>query len=124
MKFTTLKVAFLATLLWSTAARAVDITFEDLASGATLTTQYAGLGVVFSPNGFSGINGNSTDANWATNTGMSIVASGGADAGDLGAPGPVSGNILRSFAGWLAVLTCAAVLRRRYTVIGSRPGSP
>ncbi len=102
MKRKILSAAFFAALLLSTGARAVDITFEDLAPGAILSTQYAALGVVFSANAFSGANGNSTAENWATNTDMGIVASTGADVGSLGGPALVSGNILHSFSGWLA----------------------
>ena len=93
--------ALLASTLCMTGARAVDITFEDLAPGTVLSTQYASLGVVFSANAFSGANINSTDADWATNTDMTIVASSGADVGGLGGPSLVSGNILHSFSGWL-----------------------
>ena len=98
----TLSAACLASLLLSTAAGATDITFDDLAPGTILSTQYAALGVVFSANAFVGTNGNSTDADWATNTDMGIVASTGADVGALGGPALVSGNILHSFSGWLA----------------------
>ncbi len=101
MKRNSLVAAFVASLLLSTAAGAATITFEDLAPGDVLGSQYAGLGVVFSANGFSGANSNSTAEDWATNTDMTIVASSGADVGGLGAPALVSGNILRSFAGWL-----------------------
>lgn len=102
MKLKTLGFALLASVLFSTAARAVVITFEDLAPGATLGTQYAGLGVVFSANAFSGTNSNSTREDWASNTDMGIVASSGTDVGGLGTPALVSGNILRSFSGWLS----------------------
>lgn len=101
MKLENLATALLASALFSATARAADITFDDLAPGAILSTQYAGLGVVFSANGFSGANGNSTAENWATNTDMRIVASSGSDVGGLGGPMLVSGNILHSFAGWL-----------------------
>jgi hypothetical protein len=102
MKVKCLLTALLAAMLFSTAARAIDITFDDLAPGAILGSQYAGLGVVFSANGLSGANGNSTGDNWATNTDMSIVASGGTDVGGLGAPALVSGNLLHSYSGWLS----------------------
>ena len=102
MKSKILSAAFLTPLMLSTAASAADITFDDLAPGTILSTQYAALGVVFSANAFSGKNGNSTDADWATNTDMGIVASTGADVGGLGGPALVSGNILHSFSGWLA----------------------
>jgi PEP-CTERM motif len=102
MKLKTLGLALLAPVLFSTAARAAVITFEDLAPGAILGAQYAGLGVLFSANAFSGANSNSTGQNWATNTNMGIVASSGSDVGSLGAPALVSGNILHSFSGWLS----------------------
>jgi hypothetical protein len=101
MKLKTLGLALLAPVLFSTGARAAVITFEDLVPGATLGAQYAGLGVVFSANAFSGENSNSTSEDWATNTDMGIVASSGTDVGALGTPGLVSGNLLHSFSGWL-----------------------
>lgn len=86
-------------LLAASQAHAVTITFENLAVGTTLSNQYAALGVVFTPNAFSGAGAPS--GNWATNTDMTIVSSSGGDVGGLGAPSLVSGNILRSFGGWL-----------------------
>ncbi|MFO0952767.1 MAG: hypothetical protein U0835_16785 [Isosphaeraceae bacterium] len=100
---------FAAALLLALApsARAADflITFDSgdpiggLAVGATLGTQYSAFGVVFTPNGFSG-NGGPTGT-WATNTNMTVVSSTGSDVGGLGTPSLVSGNLLRSFDGWL-----------------------
>ncbi len=77
-------------------AGATTITFDNLAAGTTLSTQYAG--VVFSPNAFSGAG--APDGNWATNTDMTVVSATGSDVGALGTPSLVSGNILRSFTGW------------------------
>ena len=102
MKLKTIATAFLASLLLTTGAHAAVITFEDLAPGTMLNTQYAGLGVVFSANAFSGANTNSTDEDWATNTDMGIVLSNGTDVGALGGPALVSGRILHSFSGWLS----------------------
>lgn len=87
------------------AAAPITITFDagdpigGLAGGTTLSNQYAGVGVTFSPNGFTGAGGPS--GSWATNTNMTIVSSTGADAGALGTPSLVSGNLLHSFNGWL-----------------------
>jgi len=80
-------------------ANATLINFDDLAIGTTLSNQYAALGVLFSPNAFSGAGGPTGD--WATNSDMTIVSSTGSDVGGLGNPSLVSGNLLRSFSGWL-----------------------
>ncbi len=85
-------------LLAAAQANAATITFEDLASGATLSNQYAALGVIFSPNAFSGANTNSTPEPWATNTGMTVTST---DLGALGTPLLVSGNVLHSFQNYL-----------------------
>lgn len=87
-------------LLTSAQAGATTIGFENLNAGDVLSNQYAGLGVTFSPNAFSGSGGPYLD--WATNTDMTIVDSAGLDVGGLGGPSLVSGNILRSFSGWLS----------------------
>lgn len=86
------------------AAAPVVITFDagdpvgGLATGATLGNQYAAFGVTFTPNGFSGT-GPTHD--WASNTTMSIGATGG-NVGTLGMPELVSGNLLRTvFGGWM-----------------------
>ena len=83
-----------------------NITFDPgdpiggLAAGTILSNQYlAATGANFSPNGFTGAG--SPTGNWATNTDMTVVSSTGGDVGGLGTPALVSGNILRSFAGWL-----------------------
>lgn len=89
----------------SAQAQTFTLTFDagdpigGLAAGATLSNQYAAQGVTFSPNAFSGPGG--PTGNWATNTNMSIVSSTGSDVGGLGTPSLVSGNLLRSFSGWL-----------------------
>ena len=88
-------------LLAANQASATTLTFEDLAAGTILSTQYAALGATFSPNAFSGPGSSSSGKAWATNTDMSIVASTGADAGGLGTPALVSGNILHSLTSWL-----------------------
>lgn len=105
MKSTTNKLTLLvamagtAACLAVTNARATILTFEDLAVGTTLANQYAGLGVTFLPNAFTGAGG--PNGSWANNTDMTIVSSAGSDVGGLGTPSLVSGNVLRSFAGWL-----------------------
>ena len=86
-------------------ATSITLTFDagdpigGLSVGDILSNQYAALtGATFSANAFTG--GGGPNGNWATNTDMTIVSSTGADVGALGA-GPVSGNILRSLAGWV-----------------------
>jgi hypothetical protein len=69
-----------------------------LSVGATLANQYAGIGVTFTPNAFTGAGG--PTGTWGTNTFMTIVSSTGSDVGGLGTPALVSGNLLRSFNGW------------------------
>jgi hypothetical protein len=64
-----------------------------------LSTQYSALGATFSANAYTGTGGPTSD--WASNTDMTIVSSTGSDVGGLGTPTLVSGNLLRSFAGWL-----------------------
>ena len=85
-------------LLVAAPATAATITFEDLAEGATLSNQYAGLGVLFSPNAFTGSNSNSTAEGWATNTGMTITDE---DVGVFGTPALVGGKLLHSFDNFL-----------------------
>ena len=99
MKKTVFAAAAAGLLLAAGQASAVLIDFENLAVGTTLANQYAALGATFSPNAFTGTGGPSGD--WATNTDMTIVSSTGTDVGGLGTPPIVSGNILRSFNGWL-----------------------
>jgi hypothetical protein len=80
-------------------ASADTITFETLAAGTVLSNQIAG--VTFSPNAFTGAGTSTSGQAWATNSDMTVVSSAGTDVGGLGTPALVSGNILRSFAGWL-----------------------
>ncbi len=82
-------------------AQAVTIDFEDLTAGTVLSNQYAAIGATFTPNVFIGPGSSTSMSPWATNTDMTIVSSTGADVGGLGTPALVSGNILRSFGGWL-----------------------
>jgi hypothetical protein len=93
-----------AGLLLTTAASGVAITFEDLAPGVTLSTQYASQGVVFSPNAFSGSGSSSSGSDWATNTDMTIVSIDtgtlGLDYGALGVPSLVINNIVHRFENW------------------------
>jgi PEP-CTERM motif len=77
---------------------ATVITFDDLAEGAILSNQYSALGVIFSPNPFTGVNLNSTSQPWATNTNMIIT---GTDFSALGTPVLSSGKLLRSFNAYL-----------------------
>lgn len=69
-----------------------------LAAGAVLANQYAAYGVTFAPNALAG--GGGPYGDWATNTSMTIASVGG-DVGGLGTPSLVSGNLLRSYSGWL-----------------------
>jgi PEP-CTERM motif len=96
---TTLAVAATGLFLAAGQASAETITFETLAVGTTLSNQFAG--VTFAPSPFSGPGSSTSGEDWASNTDMTIVDSAGADVGGLGVPSLVSGNILRSFAGWL-----------------------
>lgn len=106
---TSLKAVFAVSALLAAmdASAQTTITFDagdpfgGLAVGATLANQYASFGVVFSPNAYSGPGNSSSGGDWATNTDMTIVSSTGTDVGGLGTPSLVSGNLLRSFAGWL-----------------------
>ena len=95
-------IAAVASLGVAGAANAVVITFEDQTAGTILSNQYAAQGVTFSPNAFSGPGTSTSGSPWATNSDMTIVSSTGTDVGGLGAPALVSGNILRSFNGWLS----------------------
>lgn len=97
MKYTTSLISIAAAMLVAASqAAAVTLDFEDLAEGVSLSDQYAGLGVVFSANAFSGGNNNSTVNDWATNTGMTITG----DVDNLGLVGEpllASGKLLHSF---------------------------
>jgi PEP-CTERM motif len=103
-------------VLTGTHVSAATITFEDLAEGATLSNQYAALGVLFSPNAFSGANINSTAEPWATNTGMTITST---DVGALGTPLLVSGKLLHSFQNYLDEDGDASILATFTTPINS-----
>lgn len=94
-------VAATALLFSAGQASAVTLSFETLAVGTVLSNQYAAQGAVFSANVFTGPGSSSSGSAWASNTDMTIVSSTGTDVGGLGAPSLVSGNLLRSFAGWL-----------------------
>jgi len=107
MKRTRSSVLLGTGLLLSCAIGAQTINFDDLAPGATLGAQYAGLGVTFTANAFSGAGSSSSGMTWATNTDMTIVSidSGelGVDFGALGVPSLVSKNILHHFLNWETV---------------------
>ena len=96
---TSLAVAATGLFLAAGQASADTITFETLAVGTILSNQFAG--VTFGSSPFTGPGTSTSGEDWATNTDMTIVSSTGTDVGGLGVPALVSGNILRSFAGWL-----------------------
>ena len=77
-----------------------DDPIGGLSAGTILGNQYAAWGVTFAPNFFSGPGG--PVGAWATNTDLTVVSSTGDDVANLGSPSLVSGNIVRSFDGWLA----------------------
>lgn len=105
IKKTTFAAAAAGLLLAAGQASAVTITFDDLAEGAVLSNQYAG--VTFSANAFVDPTPSPTGG-WATNTDMTITSSVSGDVGGLGTPALVSGNVLHAFgniytsAGWLS----------------------
>lgn len=82
------------------AAGTQTITFDEgrLTEYEELGTQYADLGVTFSPNAYTG--DSSWNGAWASNTNMQVVLIGNGDTGDLGSPSLVSGHIMRSFKAW------------------------
>lgn len=90
-------------------AQTYNITFDagdpigGVAVGAVLGSQYAAAtGATFTPNAFSGTTPPPpVGPTWATNTNVTVVSSTGSDVGGLGTPTLVSGNLLRSFNGWL-----------------------
>ena len=86
-------LAFTALTAAASLAHSTVLTFDDLAVGATLSNQYAG--VVFAANALTG-------PSYATNTDMTIVSATGSDVGfgGLGTPSLASGNVLRSFSAW------------------------
>ncbi len=93
-----LPAALLAAVL---PAGAGTIDFENLPAGATLSNQYAALGVTFTPNAFSGPGSSTSGEFWASNTDMTIVSVDGPDVDSPLTPSLASGNILRSLSGWL-----------------------
>jgi len=97
----TAAVAAAASLLCAAQAQATTITFDDLAAGSTLASQYSALGVTFAASAFSGTGSSSSGEIWATNSDLTLVLATGSDVGSLGTPSLVSGNVLRSFAGYL-----------------------
>lgn len=96
---TTHAVIAVGLFLGAAQAGAVTISFDELAAGTTLSNQYTAVGATFVPNAFSGAGG--PNGTWGTNANMTIVDSTGGDVGALGVPSLVSGNVLRSFDGWL-----------------------
>lgn len=102
MKHRHLAAAIAGTLVFAAApAGAVTLNFDELPVNTALSNQYAALGAVFSANAFSGPGSSSSGADWATNSDMVIVSSTGLNVSGLGTPSLVSGNILRSFQGYL-----------------------
>lgn len=76
------------------------IDFESLTTGTTLSNQFSDVTFSSGIGGATGITAPS--GNFATATDLTIVSSTGSDVGGLGSPaGTVSGNIVRSFNGWL-----------------------
>jgi len=82
-------------------AHATLLTFEDLAVGATLGNQYAGIHFAIGLDGAVGVSASSSGLGWATNSAIDITEVGG-DVGGLGTPNLVSGHLVRSFGGWLS----------------------
>ncbi len=90
----------ISVLGWAVSASATVITFDNIAVGSTLSTQYASQGVTFAPGGgsYTGVvNPPSTNVGFATNTDLTIS---NFDPG-LGEGAPLSGLVLRSDAGFL-----------------------
>ncbi len=86
---------------WAASAHATVVSFDNLAVGTVVSTQYAGEGVTFSPGGgsYTGVvNPPSTNAGFATNTDLTISAFDGS----LGEGAPLSGMVLRSNANFAA----------------------
>ena len=80
---------------WTDSAHATVVSFDNLAAGTVVGTQYANAGVTFSPGGgsYTGVvNPPSTNAGFATNTDLTISAF---DA-TLGEGAPLSGMVLRN----------------------------
>lgn len=98
-------LGLLCGMLLAAPAHAFSIDFDDLSPGDQLSHQYAGLGVIFSANAFSGPGSSSSGEAWATNTDMTVVSLvtgvSGEDYGALGHPSLVANNILRRHDSWL-----------------------
>jgi len=139
MKRTRSSVLLGTGLLLACVAGAQTINFDDLAPGATLGAQYAGLGVTFTANAFSGAGSSSSGMTWATNTDMTIVSidSGelGVDFGALGVPSLVSHNILHHFLNWetledgdasfrIDLANPASAVSITFAGIGGQPNAP
>ncbi len=79
------------------------INFDDLADGAILSNQYAGLGVTFAAgHTATGVpNPALTTEGFATNSSMEVATIAGGDIGG-GVTAPMAGTILHSFNGWLS----------------------
>lgn len=105
MSITTRSLGLLTGMLVAFPAHALTIDFDDLSPGEMLGSQYAGLGVTFSANGFSGPGSSSSGEFWAANTDLTVVSLvtgvAGEDYGALGSPGLVANNILRRYEAWL-----------------------
>ena len=84
-------------------AGSYSIDFDDLAAGATLSTQYAATtGATFSAGGAKTYDSQSQGSgNWASNTDLTVVSATGSDTNNLGTPSLASGNVLGSYAGWI-----------------------
>lgn len=98
-----MKKAFIAVALATVASSsfATLINFEDLTTGTVLSNQYAGVTFSGGIGSISGLPSGPT-GDWGTNIDLTVVSSTGSDVGGLGTPaGTVSGNIIRSFNGWL-----------------------
>lgn len=101
MRLKSLALAAVLSLAGAAAQAATTINFDDLSEGTVVSNQYTALGVVFSPNAFSGAGSSTSGMDWASNTAMDVVSVSG-DVGGLGSPSLVSGNLMRSFSGWLS----------------------
>jgi hypothetical protein len=101
----TVQLVLAAVVATPLSAQVRTLTFDagdpigGLSVGATLGNQYSAFGVIFTPNFFSGLG--SPNGGWSPNTDLSVTSSTGSDIASLGSPSLVSGNIVRSFSGWL-----------------------
>lgn len=96
-------LALSLTLSGAALAQTHTINFDSLAIGTTVSNQFtATTGATFSAGGLPTALG--PNGAWATNTDLTAVSATGADIGGFGAANgftPPSGNLLRSFNGWL-----------------------